>query len=62
MSADDPIGELVALLSRLPGVGERTATRLAHHVLGAEASYARALGASLAAIHEIGRESCRERV
>ena len=30
---DDPIGELVMLLARLPGIGERTATRLAHHVL-----------------------------
>ncbi|MCA9605628.1 MAG: recombination protein RecR [Myxococcales bacterium] len=49
---DDPIGELVALLSRLPGIGERTATRLAHHVLATDAEYARALGESLAAIHD----------
>lgn len=52
MSSEDPIGELVALLSRLPGIGERTATRLAHHVLASEAHYAQALGASLSAIHE----------
>lgn len=52
MSADDPIGELVTLLSRLPGIGERTATRLAHHVLAGEADYAAALGKSLAEIHE----------
>ncbi len=51
MSHDDPIGELVALLSRLPGIGERTATRLAHHVLSADPAYAQALGASLAAVH-----------
>ncbi len=50
--ADDPIGELVALLSRLPGIGERTATRLAHHVLAHDREYARALGESLAAIHD----------
>lgn len=52
MRPDDPIGELVALLSRLPGIGERTATRLAHHMLAGEAEYARALGESLAHIHE----------
>lgn len=52
MSGDDPIGELVSLLARLPGVGERTATRLAHHVLAGEAEYARALGKSLAQIHD----------
>ncbi len=50
--SDDPIGELVALLGRLPGVGERTATRLAHHVLAGEADYARALGMSLGEIHD----------
>jgi recombination protein RecR len=48
---DDPIAELVMLLARLPGIGERTATRLAHHVLGADPEYAAALGASLGAIH-----------
>lgn len=50
--ADDPLGELVRLLGRLPGIGERTATRLAYHVLAGEADYASALGASLAHIHE----------
>ena len=52
MSDADPIGELVSLLSRLPGIGERTATRLAHHVLAGDPDYAVALGASLAHIHE----------
>lgn len=52
MSQDDPIHELVALLSRLPGIGERTATRLAHHVLGSGSEYAIALGTALAHIHE----------
>ena len=51
----DPLHELVALLARLPGVGERTATRLAHHVLAGAPEYAQALGASLAHIHERGR-------
>ena len=49
---DDPIGELVALLARLPSVGERTATRLAFHVLGGDSEYAAALGDALAGIHE----------
>ena len=51
-SDGDPIGELVALLARLPSIGERTATRLAFHVLGGDAEYAKALGESLATIHE----------
>ena len=49
---DDPLVELVMLLGRLPGVGERTASRLAHHVLGADPLYAAALGESIARIHE----------
>jgi recombination protein RecR len=48
---DDPIAELVSLFARLPGIGERTATRLAYHVLGADREYAAALGASIAQIH-----------
>jgi recombination protein RecR len=48
----DPIRELIELLARLPGVGERTAMRLAFHVLGSEKGYARALGESLRHIHE----------
>ena len=48
----DPIAELVALLGRLPGIGERTASRLAFHVLGSDPAYARALGGALGTIHE----------
>lgn len=47
----DAIAELVELLARLPGIGERTATRLAYHLLASPAEYAQALGASVAAIH-----------
>ena len=47
----DPIAELMGLLARLPGIGERTALRLAYHVLGAPADYARALGDSLRDLH-----------
>ena len=58
----DPIRELVSLLSRLPGVGERTAVRFAYHVLGAPKEYAAALGAQLSALHERVRrcERCHD--
>ncbi len=52
MSPNDPIGVLVSLLSRLPGIGERTATRLAFHVLEGDQDYARALGQALSEIHD----------
>jgi recombination protein RecR len=31
--SDDPLARLVGELSRLPGIGRKTATRLAHHIL-----------------------------
>jgi recombination protein RecR len=52
MRRDDPISSLIDLLSRLPGVGQRTAARLAFHVLEGEAQYAQALGQALSTIHE----------
>jgi recombination protein RecR len=52
MTADDPIASLISLLARLPGVGERTAARLAFHVLEGDAQYAEALGRALSTIHE----------
>lgn len=51
MNESDPIADLVRLLARLPGVGERTAMRLAHHILAGEADYAGALGEAIAHIH-----------
>jgi recombination protein RecR len=48
----DPIAELVSLLSRLPGVGERTAARLAYYVLGSPREYAQALGQTLVELHD----------
>ncbi|MFO0683103.1 MAG: recombination mediator RecR [Sandaracinus sp.] len=48
---EDPIGELVRLLARLPGVGERTATRYVHHLLGEERGLAESLATSLATLH-----------
>ena len=48
---EDPIAELVQLLTRLPGIGERSATRLAHHVLAGDPRYALALGDAVAQLH-----------
>ena len=48
----DPIAELVGLLSRLPGVGERTAARLSYYLLGSQREYAEALGRALIELHE----------
>ena len=52
MTAQDPIASLISLLSRLPGIGERTAARLAFFVLEGDAQYAAALGQALGTIHE----------
>ena len=39
----DPLEKLVKQLAKLPGIGERTATRLAFHILRAPLSYAEQL-------------------
>jgi recombination protein RecR len=52
MAPNDPIATLISLLSRLPGVGERTAARLAFHVLEGDEKYAQALGEALGTIHD----------
>lgn len=51
MAGADPIAELVGLFARLPGIGERTATRLVYHVLGQDPAYAEALGAAVGTLH-----------
>ncbi|HSN81842.1 MAG TPA: recombination mediator RecR [Polyangiales bacterium] len=52
MAANDPIASLISLLSRLPGIGTRTAARLAFHVLEGDPQYAAALGEALGTIHD----------
>jgi recombination protein RecR len=52
MTPNDPIASLISLLSRLPGIGTRTAARLAFHVLEGEQQYAEALGEALRGIHD----------
>jgi recombination protein RecR len=51
MSAD-PIARLTILFAKLPGVGEKTAQRLAFHVLKSPPEYARDLAAALLALRE----------
>ena len=46
----DPIARLTLLFARLPGVGEKTAQRLAFHVLKSPPDYARDLAAALLAL------------
>lgn len=43
----DPLAVLIQQLGKLPGVGERTAARLAFHVLRAPESYAQELAAAI---------------
>lgn len=52
MAAGDPIGRLIRELSKLPGVGEKTATRLAFHVLRSPPEYARDLAQALVEVKE----------
>jgi recombination protein RecR len=42
---------LVALFSKLPGIGKKSASRLVYHVLDADPSYARTLAAELSGLH-----------
>lgn len=46
------VEELIQLLARLPGVGERTAMRLAFHILSSDPQYAQRLGETLLGLHE----------
>ncbi len=50
--AADPIARLIQQLGKLPGIGEKTATRLAFHVLRAPADFARDLAMALVDVKE----------
>lgn len=43
---------LTELISRLPGIGKKSAERLAYHILKGKPEYARQLAAELAGLHE----------
>lgn len=46
-STQDPVSKLIFELAKLPGIGEKTATRLAYFILKQDESYARALSDAL---------------
>jgi recombination protein RecR len=48
----DPLNRLVAQLAKLPGIGEKTAQRLAFHILRAPREYARELSAAVLEVTE----------
>jgi len=50
LSVADPIARLVKEFARLPGIGEKTAQRLAFHVLKAGPAYAGELAAAIAGV------------
>jgi recombination protein RecR len=50
--AGDPISRLIRELAKLPGIGEKTASRLAFHVLRAPGEYARDLANALIEVKE----------
>ena len=50
MAVADPIARLVKELAKLPGIGEKTAQRLAFHVLAAGPTYAEALAAAVTGV------------
>lgn len=48
----DPLARLVAELARLPGIGPKTAARLAHHLLKVPARDAQALASAIVEVKE----------
>jgi len=52
MQHSPKIRRLVSLLSRLPGVGEKTAQRYVLHLLTADPQVAKDLGGELTTLHE----------
>jgi len=46
------IDRLVTLLSKLPGVGKKSASRMAYHILDGSSGYARALAEELSGLHQ----------
>jgi recombination protein RecR len=50
MSVADPIARLVRELAKLPGIGEKTAQRLAFHILDAGPEYAGELAAAVVGV------------
>jgi recombination protein RecR len=55
----DAIDRLVELLSKLPGIGKKSAGRLAYHILDADPSYSRMLAEELTSLHRVIRRCSR---
>lgn len=55
----DAIDRLVDLLSKLPGIGKKSAGRLAYHILDADPSYSRLLAGELSSLHSLIRRCSR---
>ena len=52
MTKTSGIDRLVSLLSKLPGIGKKSARRITYHILDTETSYAIALAEELSLIHK----------
>jgi recombination protein RecR len=52
MAQQDPISRLIARLGRLPGIGEKSATRLAFHLLRGPEAQARELAQAIIEVRE----------
>lgn len=52
MTTPDPLNRLVAELAKLPGIGEKTAQRLAFHLLRAPPEYARDLANAITEVKQ----------
>ncbi len=48
----DPVTRLIQALTRLPGIGEKTASRLAFHILGSSEEYCRELAQAVLDVKE----------
>ncbi|GHV88750.1 recombination protein RecR [Spirochaetia bacterium] len=61
MSANglNAIDRLVALLSKLPGIGKKSATRMAYYILDADPSYSRLLAEQLLSLHSVIKRCSR---
>ncbi len=56
MSLPEPLARLVSELRRLPGIGEKSAERIAFHLLAADPDDVRGFGRTLAELHERVRQ------
>ena len=53
------LDRLVALLSKLPGIGKKSAGRLVYHILDTDPSFARTLAEELQGLHMAIKRCCR---